>query len=61
MTNHDLMNYGYAEGKDFDGLMPKAAEMIGTVGQSEESVHMHGMDVNGVDALEIMDIEKVFE
>ena len=55
------MNYDFKEGTAFDGLMPKAAEIIGTIGASDTSVHMHGMDANGVDSLEVMDNSKAFE
>jgi hypothetical protein len=61
MKNHEMMNYDYNEGTDFVGLMPKAAEMIGTIGDSDVSVHVHGKDAKGVDALEVVDVEKAFE
>lgn len=61
MKNHEMMNYDFREGVAFDGLMPKAAEMIGTIGDSDVSVHVHGKDAKGVDSLEIMDVEKAFE
>ena len=41
--------------------MPKAAEKIGVIGNSEVSVEMHGHLANGMDALEVVDIEKAFE
>lgn len=59
--NHDLMEYGYVEGTTFEGLMPKVAEKIGTVGASDVSVHMHGFMAKGVDALEVIDVEKVYD
>ena len=61
MKNHDLMNYDYKEGVEFEGLMPAAAEKIGTIGDSEVSVHYCGKDARGVDALEVVDCEAVFE
>lgn len=61
MENHELMNYGHKEGVEFEGLMPKAAEIIGTVGNSDVSVHYCGKEVKGSDALEVVDIEKAFE
>ena len=61
MVNHEIMNYDFNEATAFDGLMPKAAEIIGTIGESEVSVHVHGMEAKGVDALEVMDNEKAFE
>lgn len=60
-NNHELMNYNFVEGTEFEGIMPEAAEKIGTIGDSDVSVEMHGMDAKGSDALEVVDIEKVFE
>lgn len=60
MKNY-LSNYDYVEGVAFEGLMPKAAEKIGVIGNSEVSVEMHGHLANGMDALEVVDIEKAFE
>ena len=60
MTN-TLNEYGFIECAEFEGLMPKVAEKVGTVGASEVSVHMHGFMAKGVDALEVIDIEKAFE
>lgn len=61
MKNHDLMNYDYKEGVEFEGLMPKAAEKIGTVGTSNVVVGMHGMAAKGMDALEIVDVQVAFD
>ena len=60
MTNHELMNYDYVEGVDFIGLMPEAAEKIGTVGASDVVVEAHGHMANGMDALEVVNIEAAF-
>lgn len=60
-NKHELMKYNFVEGVEFDGIMPEAAEEIGTIGDSDVSVEMHGMYANGSDALEVVDIEKVFE
>ena len=60
MKNHELNHYGFVEGMDFEGLMPSAAEKIGTIGASDVVVKMHGFDAKGMDALEVIDIEKVF-
>lgn len=59
MKNHDMMNYGFVEATEFEGLMPTAAEKLGTVGTSDVVVGMHGMDAKGVDALEVVDVEGV--
>lgn len=61
MKNHDLMNYDYKEGVEFEGVMPKAAEKIGTVGASDVVVSMHGMAAKGMDALEVVDAQAVFD
>lgn len=61
MIMYDLMDYGYRESTTFNGLMPKAAEKIGTVGASDENVEMFGMDAKGSDALEVVDPSKAFE
>lgn len=60
-TNHELMSYDYNEGTSFEGMMPHVAEKIGTIGNSNVTVEMHGHLVNGVDALEVINIEKAFE
>ena len=59
--NHELMSYDYNESTSFVGMMPLAAEKTGTIGASNVSVEMHGHLANGVDALEVIDMEKVFE
>lgn len=61
MRNHEMMNYGFKEATAFEGVMPKAAEKIGTVGASDVNVKRHGMEVKGMDALEVVDIQAAFE
>lgn len=58
--NYSLMDYGYKEGMAFEGVMPKVAEKVGTVGASDVVVGMHGMDAKGMDALEVMDLQAAF-
>lgn len=58
MTNY-LSNYGYVESTAFEGIMPAAAEKLGVVGDSEVSVHMHGFEAKGVDALEVVDVDGI--
>ena len=60
MKNHELLNYGFVEGVEFEGSMPPAAEKIGTVGASDVVVEAHGHLAKGMDALEVVDIEAVF-
>lgn len=59
--NHELLDYGFIEGVDFEPLMPAAAEKIGVIGGSDVIVEAHGHYAKGMDALEVVDIEKVFE
>lgn len=56
-----MMEYGFVEATAFEGVMPKVAEKIGTVGASDVVVGMHGMDAKGMDALEVMDVQAAFE
>lgn len=59
MKNHDMMNYGFVEATEFEGLMPAAAEKLGTVGASDVIVKRHGVEAKGIDALEVVDVEGV--
>ena len=59
--NHELLDYGFIEGVDFEPLMPAAAEKIGVIGGSDVIVEEHGRHAMGMDSLEVVDIEKVFE
>ena len=61
IVNHDMMNYDFKEGTAFDGLMPKIAKKIGVCGGSEVSVPLYDMNANGVDALEVVNINKVWD
>ena len=58
--NHELLDYGFVEGVEFEPLMP-AAEKIGVVGGSDVIVEAHGHHAKGMDSLEVVDIEKAFE
>ena len=60
MENHCMMEYGFVEATDFEGVMPEIAEKIGTVGASDVVVKMHGMEAKGSDSLEVMDIQAFF-
>ena len=59
--NQELLDYGFIEGVDFEPLMPAAAEKIGVIGGSDVIVEEHGRHAMGMDSLEVVDIEKVFE
>ena len=61
MKNHGMMEYGFVEATAFEGVMPKAAEKIGTVGASDVVVGMHGMAAKGMDALEVVDVQAAFD
>ena len=61
MKNHEMMNYGFKEATAFEGVMPKVAEKVGAVGASDVNVKMHGMEVRGMDALEVVDVQAAFE
>ena len=56
----DLNHYGYNEGTSFDGLMDNIAKIIGSIGRSDIVVPMHGMDANGMDPLEVVDLSEAF-
>jgi len=60
--NHEMMNYDFVEGTEFNGLMPKAIDAIGGVGVNDEQpvVEFMGFRALGSDPLEIVDAEKVF-
>lgn len=58
--NHEMMNYDFIEGVEFEGLMPKAIDKIGGVGHSDENVRFFGFEARGMDSLEVVDVEKVF-
>lgn len=60
MKNYGMMEYGFIEATEFEGIMPKTAEMIGTVGASDVIVEMFGADAKGADSLEVVDVQKAF-
>jgi hypothetical protein len=60
MKNHSLLDYGFVEATEFEGIMPAAAEKLGTIGASDVVVKEGGLDGNGIDALEVVDVTKVF-
>lgn len=60
MKNHEMLNYGFKEATAFEGVMPKVAEKVGAVGASDVNVKMHGMEVKGMDALEVVDVQAAF-
>ena len=59
--NHELLDYGFIEGVEFEPLMPAAAKKIGAVGGSDVIVEAHGYHAKGMDSLEVVDIEKAFK
>lgn len=61
MKNHNMMVHGQIEATAFEGVMPKMAEKIGTVGASNVVVKEFGADAKGMDALEVVDVAAAFE
>lgn len=61
--NHELMNYDFIEGTEFEGLMPKAIDAAGGVGTNEDqpTVEFMGAAALGHDQLQVVDVEKFFE
>jgi len=61
--NHELNQYDYAEGIEFNGLMPKLMEADGieTTGANDKNVKFFGTNAKGSDALEVIDIEALQE
>lgn len=61
--NHELNQYDYSEGIEFQGLMPELmnVEGIETIGGSEKSVKNFGFNAKGSDALEVVDIEALYD
>lgn len=59
--NHELNQYDYSEGIEFQGLMPEVMEVEGieTTGASEISVKHFGFDAKGSDSLEVVDIDAI--
>ena len=59
--NNGLMDYGYSEEKAFEGVMPKVAEKVGTVGASDVVIGKFDIDAKGMDALEVIDLQAAFD
>ena len=61
--NHEMQNYDFVEGTEFEGLMPKAIDAAGGVGTNENqpTVEFMGAKALGHDQLEVVDVEKFFE
>ena len=61
--NHEMQNYDFVEGTEFEGLMPKAIDAAGGVGTNDEQpvVEFMGAAALGHDQLEVVDVEKFFE
>ena len=59
MINHELNEYGYIEGTEFEGLMPAAMEILGDencVGLTDEmpTVSVLGKKAKGFDPMEVI-------
>ena len=61
--NHEMMNYDFIEGTEFEGLMPKAIDAAGGVGTNDKQpgIEFMGAKALGHDQLQVVDVEKFFE
>ena len=62
--NVEMKRYGFKEGKDFTGLMPKVMEIMGDdycTGLSEEVVSIFDPTANGVDTMKVVSSQLVAE
>ena len=57
----NLKEYNFKEDKNFDGLMPKINEKIGSIGKTDISTHLFCQHVKGCDSLETIDINGIWE
>lgn len=53
--NHEMQNYDFVEGTEFEGLMPKAIAKIGGIGAGN-NVPESGRFARGVDPMEVVDV-----
>lgn len=65
MENYNFNEYGFVEGTEFDGLMPKLMKQLGddfTVGKVDEPVvSIFDPTANGVESMKVVDIQKIGE
>lgn len=61
MKNTEMMTYDFVEMTECQTLMPEVMKTCGTIGASEETVHMHGVAAKGHDSLEVVDIPSFYE
>jgi hypothetical protein len=59
--NNELLKYGHKEGNTFKGLMPNTIEILGGIGSTNVSVKFHGVEAKGMDALEVVNVNDLFE
>lgn len=59
--NHELNQYDYVEGIEFNGLMPETMKLTDTTGKSDENVKFFGANAKGSDSLEVIDIDAIME
>ena len=63
-VNIEMRKYGYKEGKDFAGLIPKMMELVGKdvcTGLSEEIVPSYDATANGVDSMKVISSQLIAE
>ena len=64
MQNNNFNEYGFEENKDFEGLVPKAMEIVGDdycVGGSDEVVSIFDPTAHGVDQMKVISSQKIAE
>lgn len=64
MVNHEFNNYGYVEGSEFEGLMPKVMEKLGdefVIGESDVVVSIFNPTAKGNDSMAVVDVTKLAE
>lgn len=59
--NHELNQYDYVEGIQFNGLMPEAMKLTDTTGKSDKNVKFFGANAKGSDSLEVIDIDAIMK
>ena len=66
MVNQKMKTWGFNEGVDFDGLMPKVMDILGEencigVNEDQPSVHLYDPTANGYDQMEVVSPYDIME
>lgn len=64
MINHEFNEWGFVEGTDFEGLMPKAMDILGDdycVGTNDKQpvVSIFNPEAKGVDPLKVISVNDI--